>query len=73
MHVSLVAKRRTAVLATALLWLAALLANFCWDKSNLSLRWMLAGLGVVLFVITIIVNIAARTIVQRSLAKSRGG
>jgi phosphate transport system permease protein len=36
-------------------------------------RAALIGLGVVLFVITIIVNMAARFIVQRSIKKSRGG
>ena len=30
-------------------WLSAFAANLCCNKSNLSLRWMLAGLGVVLF------------------------
>jgi hypothetical protein len=32
-----------------LVWLAALISNIACNKSNISLRWMLAGLGVVLF------------------------
>jgi hypothetical protein len=32
-----------------LIWLTALIANFCTHQSNVSLRWMLAGLAVVLF------------------------
>jgi phosphate transport system permease protein len=49
----------------------AVIANQFGEASGLQ-RSALIGLGVVLFVITIIVNIAARAIVQRSLAKSRG-
>jgi hypothetical protein len=32
-----------------LMWLAALIANFCCKNSSLSRRWILAGLGTVLF------------------------
>ncbi len=49
----------------------AVIANQLGEASDLQ-QSALIGLGVVLFVITIVVNIAARTIVQRSLAKSRG-
>jgi len=49
----------------------AVIANQFGEASGLQ-RSALIGLGVVLFVITIIVNIAARAVVQRSLAKSRG-
>jgi len=49
----------------------AVIANQFGEASGLQ-RSALIGLGVVLFVITIVVNIAARAIVQRSLAKSRG-
>ena len=49
----------------------AVIANQFGEASGLH-RSALIGLGVVLFCITIIVNIAARAIVQRSIAKSRG-
>jgi phosphate transport system permease protein len=49
----------------------AVIANQFGEASGLQ-RSALIGLGVVLFVITIVVNIGARGIVQRSQAKSRG-
>jgi len=49
----------------------AVIANQFGEASGLQ-RSALIGLGVVLFLITIVVNIAARAVVQRSMAKSRG-
>jgi len=49
----------------------AVIANQFGEASGLQ-RSALIGLGVVLFLITIVVNIAARAVVQRSMARSRG-
>jgi phosphate transport system permease protein len=49
----------------------AVIANEFGEASGMH-RSALIGLGVLLFIITIVVNILARAIVQRSLAKSRG-
>src|SRR3954470_4797915 len=49
----------------------AVVANQFGEASGLQ-RSSLIGLGVVLFLITIIINIGARAVVQRSLARSRG-
>jgi phosphate transport system permease protein len=51
--------------------LPSVIANEFGDSSGLY-RSALIGLGVVLFVITIVVNLAARTVVERSIRKGRG-
>ena len=49
----------------------SVIANEFGESSGLW-RSALIGLGVLLFIITILVNLAARTIVNRSIRKSRG-
>jgi phosphate transport system permease protein len=49
----------------------AVIANQFGEASG-DFRAALIGLAVVLFVITILVNVAATTVVQRSIKKSRG-
>jgi phosphate transport system permease protein len=49
----------------------AVIANQFGEAAGLH-RAALIGLGVVLFALTIVVNVAARSIVQRSLARTRG-
>jgi phosphate transport system permease protein len=51
--------------------LPSVIANEFGDSSGLY-RSALIGLGVVLFVITIVVNLLARTVVERSIRKGRG-
>jgi len=49
----------------------SVIANEFGESSGLW-RAALIGLGVVLFVITVIVNLSARKLVQRSIKKTRG-
>jgi ABC-type phosphate transport system permease subunit len=48
----------------------SVIANEFGEASGLAGR--LIGLGVALFVITIVVNLGARTLVERSIRKGRG-
>jgi phosphate transport system permease protein len=51
--------------------MAAVIANEFGESSG-TWRAALIGLGVLLFAITIVVNVAAKAIVNRSIKKSRG-
>jgi phosphate transport system permease protein len=52
--------------------MAAIIANTFNGEGNILNQQALMGLGVVLFVITIVVNVAARTVVNRAERRIRG-